>query len=194
MSTVEIMSSNIEIRRAVAADLPAITEIYNEAILTTTATFDTETKTVADRTAWFETHDERHPVLIAELDSGVVGWSSLSRWSDRRAYDDTAETSFYVRGEHRGQGIGRKLKQATIEEARRLGYHSLIARVAEGSDASLHLNRSFGFCLVGRLKEVGWKFGKRLDVYVLQKMLRAPEAPEGAIKQAPIDSHAPDAK
>src|SRR5262249_2575282 len=96
------MNLRIAIRRAVVADLAAITEIYNEAILTTTATFDTEVTTVAQRMPWFEAHDERHPVLVAVAGEKVVGWSSLSKWSERRAYDDTAETSFYVRSEHRG--------------------------------------------------------------------------------------------
>src|SRR5205823_4527909 len=86
--------SRITIRRAGLDDLPAITAIYNEAIRGTTATFDTEPKAVAERLPWFESHDERHPILVAEADGEVVGWASLSRWSERRAYDDTAETSF----------------------------------------------------------------------------------------------------
>src|SRR5690349_4862369 len=108
------MSHEITIRRSEIADAAAITEIYNEAIATTTATFDTEPKTVAERTAWLQSHDERHPVLLAVCGGKVVGWSSLSKWSDRRAYDDTAETSFYVKADYRGRGIGRQLKEATI--------------------------------------------------------------------------------
>ena len=102
----------------------------------------------------------------------VVGWASLTRWSERTAYDDTAETSFYVHSKYRGRGIGRRLKQAIIEEARRLRYHTLIALVAEGADASIHLNESAGFVHVGTLKQVGHKFDRRLDVHILQKMLR----------------------
>ena len=83
----------------------------------------------------------------------------------------TAETSFYVAEAHRGQGIGRQLKEAIIHEGRKLGYHTLIARAAAGSDASLHLNRSLGFEHVGTLKEVGHKFGKFIDVHVMQLML-----------------------
>jgi L-amino acid N-acyltransferase len=162
---------SIILRSAALSDAPAIAAIYNEAILTTTATFDTETKSVEDRIQWLAAHDERHPVLVAEVDGQVVGYASLSRWSERRAYDETAETSFYVKSEVRGQGVGRQLKQAILDEARRLGYHSVIARVAQGSEESLHLNLSMGFVLVGTLKEVGWKFGKRLDVHVLQKMI-----------------------
>ena len=172
------MNLAIIIRPAVLADLESITEIYNEAIVGTTATFDTERKSLGDRRQWFETHGERHPVLVAVLDGKVVGWSSLSKWSNRRAYDDTAETTFYVNAEHRGKGIGRKLKASTIDDARRLGFHSLIACVAEGSDESLHLNESFGFAKVGTLQQVGRKFGRLLDVHIFQKMLNE-EEPQG---------------
>jgi L-amino acid N-acyltransferase len=165
------MAGEVVIRRATADDVPSITEIYNEAVLTTTATFDTEVRSVADRRAWYESHDERHPVLVAEVDGRVVGFASLSRWSDRKAYDDTAETSFYVASSSRGRGVGRKLKGAIIEEARRLKFHTLIARVAQESMESLHLNEAFGFRHIGTLKEVGQKFGKRLDVHILQLML-----------------------
>jgi L-amino acid N-acyltransferase YncA len=161
---------DILIRRATGADLPAITEIYNEAILTTTASFDTEPKTVEERLRWFQEHEERHPVIVAVTAGQVVGWSAISRWSERKAYDDTGETSFYVRSEFRGRGIGRRLKEATIDEARRLGFHTLIARVAEGNDASLHLNESCGFVHVGTLRQVGRKFGRLLDVHILQRM------------------------
>ena len=161
----------VTIRRAELADAPAIADIYNEAILTTTATFDTETKSVEERAQWLQSHDERHPVLVAVVDGRVVGWASLTRWSERRAYDDTAETSFYVHSTHRRRGIGRQLKDAIIEEARRLRYHSLIARVAEGSEESIHLNERAGFVHVGTLKEVGRKFDRLLDVHIMQKML-----------------------
>ncbi|HTX17774.1 MAG TPA: GNAT family N-acetyltransferase [Bacteroidota bacterium] len=162
---------NIRIRPATITDLAAITEIYNEAILTSTATFDTEPKSPSERQSWFDSHDASHPILVAEVDGKVAGWASLSKWSDRRAYDRTAETSFYVGSRFRGKGIGRKLKEAIIAEAVRLGLHTLIARVAEGSEESLHLNESFGFTRVGTMREVGFKFGKLLDVHILQKML-----------------------
>jgi L-amino acid N-acyltransferase YncA len=167
MSTKELVS----IRRAGPSDVPEITAIYNEAILTTVATFDTELKTVEERAQWLQSHDERHPVIVALVDGRVVGWSSLTRWSERSAYDDTAETSFYVYSTHRGRGIGRMLKEAIIEEARRLKFHTIIARVAEGSNESIHLNESVGFAHVGTLKEVGRKFGRILDVHIYQKLL-----------------------
>jgi phosphinothricin acetyltransferase len=162
----------LTIRQAELADLDAITAIYNEAILTTTATFDLEPKSLEDRRRWFDAHGERHPILVAEVEGQVVGWASLSRWNPRAAYADTAETSTYVKEEHRGQRVGRQLKQAIIEEAERLGFHTLIAGVAEGSDASLNLNLKFGFEVVGTFKQVGRKFGKLLDVTYLQKVLK----------------------
>jgi L-amino acid N-acyltransferase len=161
-----------KLRRAARADLPAITRIYNEAILTTTATFDTKPQTLRQRAAWFGKHGKNYPIIVAEVDREVVGWSSLSPWSDREAYKITAETSFYVDSRFRGRGIGHKLKLAIVKEARRLGFRSVIARVAEGSDASLHLNHVIGFNQVGILKQVGEKFGKLIDVHILQKRLR----------------------
>jgi phosphinothricin acetyltransferase len=163
--------SPVTTRRAERADLDAITAIYNEAILTTTATFDTEPKTASEPLPWFQSHGERHPILVAVVDGAVQGWASLTPWSERPAYAGTAETSFYVKAEHRGRGIGRALKGAIIDEARRLKFRSLIARVVDGSDESLHLNASFGFRRVGTLKEVGRKFDKLLDVHILQLML-----------------------
>ena len=170
----------IQIRRAVPGDLPYLTSIYNQAIVSTTATFDTEPRSLADREEWFQAHDAHFPILVAETQSEevrVVGWASLSPWSDRCAYRETGETSFYVDEEFRGQGVGRQLQAATIQTACDLGFHTLIARVAEGSDASLHLIRSAGFRDVGVLRDVGFKFGRRLDVHVLQLMLNEVDHP-----------------
>jgi L-amino acid N-acyltransferase YncA len=105
---------DVTIRTAEGADLESITEIYNEAILTTTATFDVDPKMPSERLEWFRSHGGRYPILVALIGERVVGWASLSRFSDRPAYDETAETSFYVRSEFRGQGVGRQLKAAII--------------------------------------------------------------------------------
>lgn len=163
----------ILIRPANPEDVPAITDIYNEAILTTTATFDTEPKTTAERSAWLAGHDDRHPVMVAELDGQVVGWAAITRWSDRCAYDATGETSFYVHSTHRGRGAGTQLLAALLTAARAAGFHTLLARIAEGSDASLRLHLRAGFVLVGTMQQVGRKFGRLLDVHVLQKLLAA---------------------
>lgn len=164
-------TDDLVIRRAERPDAAAIAGIYNEAILTTTATFDLEPKSVADREQWLETRSERFPVLVGTVGGAVVGFASLSPWSDRAAYDGTAETALYVHSSHRGRGIGRRLKAEIIEQARALGFHTLIARVTEDSEASIHLNLEAGFVIVGTLREVGRKFGRLLDVHVMQRML-----------------------
>ena len=166
-----IMKKSLITRKAELSDVDAITEIYNEAILTTTATFDTKPKSIAEQLQWFQSHDKRHPIWVAVLDGKVVGWISLSKWSDRLAYNDTGETSFYVKSKYQGHGIGTTLMQTMIKEAQQLKYHTIIARIASESDVSLHVHDLFGFVQVGILKEVGLKFGRLLDVHILQKML-----------------------
>lgn len=163
--------SGLVIRPAVADDVPAITDIYNEAIRMTTATFDLEPKSIADRRAWLANRDPRYPVLVGDVDGIVAGYAALTCWSERAGYDDTAETALYVHADHRGRGIGRRLKGAIIAEAKRLDFHTLVVRVTADSEASIHLNEAFGFVLVGTLREAGRKFGRRLDVHIMQKML-----------------------
>jgi L-amino acid N-acyltransferase YncA len=156
------------IREATLQDLSAITEIYNTAILTTVATCDTEPKTEAEQRSWFDHHGPKYPILVAEQDNLIVGWASLSMWSDRCAYSDTAEASLYVREGHQGRGIGRKLSEAIIQQGRKADLHTLIARIAEGNEASIHLAESVGYKHIGVMREVGRKFGRLLDVYLMQ--------------------------
>lgn len=158
----------LTIRPAAIRDIGAITAIYNEEVRTSTSTFDTLVRSEDERLAWLLAHDARHPVVVAEWNGQVVGWAALSRWSDRKAYDDTAESSFYVHQAYRGRGFGRRLKEHILAEGRRLGLHAVIARVSEGNLASLHINASCGFVQIGVLKQVGHKFGQRLDVHLMQ--------------------------
>ena len=160
----------LTIRKAAMEDLAAITEIYNEAILKTVATFDTEPKTVEEQKPWFESHDSRHPILVAEQDGTIVGWASLSKWSDRCAYSDTAELSVYVKEELRGRGIGKKLMREILDQGQKVGLHTVVARIAESNEVSVRLHEAFGFEHVGTMKEVGRKFGKLLDVHMMQKI------------------------
>ncbi len=160
----------INIRRATINDLDAITEIYNEAILKTIATFDTEIKTRKEQKKWFEDHGSKNPILIAEDNGNIFGFASLSKFSDRCAYSDTAEISLYVKEEHQGKGIGKKLMESIINEGKNVGLHVVISRITEGNEKSIYLHKSVGFEYLGIMKEVGIKFGKRLDVYLMQKI------------------------
>lgn len=160
----------IKIRNAEINDLNEITDIYNWAILNTTATFDTELKTLKEQKAWFENHGEKNPIKVAELNNEIIGWAALSKYSNRCAYSDTAEISLYVKTGHMNQGIGKKLMTNILKSGKNVGLHVLIARITEGNENSIHLHEKFGFELVGLLKEVGNKFGKRLNVYLMQKV------------------------
>ena len=160
----------LTVRRATLEDLGAITQIYNQAILKTVATFDTDPKTPEEQTIWFTGHGPDYPILVGDDNGLVVGWASLSKWSDRCGYSHAAEISLYVDEKHQGKGIGRKLLQAIVQEGQKAGLHTVIARIAEGSEASINLHKSVGFEHIGTMKEVGRKFGKRLDVHLLQKI------------------------
>ncbi len=161
----------LSLRPASSRDLPAVLGIYNEAVRTSTATFDTRAETLQKRRAWFRVHGKRHPVLVAESAGRVVGWASLSPWSPRGGYADTVEDSFYVAEGFRGRAIGRALLEALMAEAGRAGHHAVIARMCTESSASIHLHRRLGFRPTGTLREVGRKFGRFLDVLTMQRLL-----------------------
>jgi L-amino acid N-acyltransferase YncA len=158
----------LNIRQATQADLGPITEIYNDAIQKTTATFDTQPKTLEEQERWFASHDTGHPILVAEEDGHILAWASLSQWSDRCAYCDTAEISLYVKEEYRRKGIGKQLMKAIIQEGKVAGLHTVIARIAGSNKISADLCRSFGFQYIGTMREVGKKFGNLLDVHLMQ--------------------------
>ena len=176
----------ITVRPATVDDLATITEIYNEAIMTTDATFDTELKSEAEQRVWFANHGLKNPILVAELNGAVVGWASLSEWSPRRAYADTAEVSLYVKQEFWSRGIGKKLLDALVCEGERVGLHTVIARITAGNKKSIHLHKQVGFEDVGVMREVGQKFGKLLDIYLMQKIYppRVPTSSDNNVQSA----------
>ncbi len=163
----------MKIRAASYDDLPGILEIYNDAVLQTTATYDYEPRTLEHRRAWFEDHQKHnYPVFVAVNEAGrVVGWSSLSRFHDRMGYRFTAENSVYVAADHRGRGLGKLLLAPLIEAARRQGLHAVVAGIDAANEASVRLHASFGFQKVAHLKQVGFKFNRWLDVVYMELLL-----------------------
>ena len=159
------------IRKAKSSDLKDITEIYNDAVKNTVATFDLKPKTVDEQRIWFKEHGSKNPILVAEQDGVIVGWVSLSKYDDKLAYSDTVELSLYVKEGFQGQGIGKKLMEKIIEEGKKAGVHVILVRITDGNKISTHLHEKFGFKHVGVLKQVGFKFGRYLDVYIMQKIL-----------------------
>ena len=158
----------MNIRRAEVKDVPAITAIYNDAILHLTVTFISEPKTLAEQYAWLEAHGDNLPVLVAEEDGVLLGWASLSKWSTLSAYSSTAEASMYMSEGKRNKGIGRKLFTALMAEGEQAGLHTVIARIVQGNEASIHLCNSLGFTRIGTIKQIGRKFGRLLDLHMMQ--------------------------
>jgi L-amino acid N-acyltransferase len=156
-------------RSATARDAEVIAEIYNAAVTTSTATFDLEPVSAESRAEWLAEHDDTHPVLIAERDGEVVAWGSLSSVSDRAAWDATVEISTYVAPAHIGTGLGTLLGVELLERASELGHHVVISRVCAENTASIHLTERLGFSHVGVMHEVGRKFGRWLDVVIMEK-------------------------
>lgn len=161
----------MQIRQATRHDIGSIVEIYNEAVLNTVATFDTVPRTLAQQEAWFDAHGERHPIVVAEQDGQVVGWASLNAYSDRLAYERTAELSLYIHSNHRGQGMGQQLTEAVLKAGKSAGLHTVLSRIVEGNESSIYIHEKWGFHHVGVMKEVGFKFGRLLDVVIMQKIL-----------------------
>ncbi len=161
------------IRPATHADLPGILEIYNDAVLKTTASYDYEPRTLEQRTQWFEERRrDGYPIFVAVDDSdAVAGWSALNPYHARMGYRFTAENSVYVAASARGQGIGGLLLGPLIEGAKARGLHAIIAAIDAENEASIRLHAKLGFEKVGHFKEVGFKFDRWLDVVYMQRLV-----------------------
>ena len=162
----------LQIRKSTRDDLKAILDIYNEAVLNTTATFDTTARTFEQQLEWYENHKANHPVFVAEENNVVVGWASLSPYSDRCAYDTTVEVSVYIHPDHRGKKIGSKLLEVITLEGQKVKNHTVISRITSDNLSSIHIHEKIGYRHVGTLKEVGVKFGKLLDVEIMQYLYK----------------------
>lgn len=152
-------------------DLEEINNIYNESVLNSTATFDTEPKTTDERIKWFLERNKRFAVIVAEIDGKVAGWASLNQYSDRKAYEGTCENSLYVSPDYRKKGVGKALLKATIEKARTEKFHSILSRITVENGVSIAMHEAEGFYTVGIMREVGVKFERLLDVALMQIIL-----------------------
>lgn len=174
----------VHIRPAVTADARAVMEIYNPVVETSTATFDLTPRTLEQQEEWLRDRTGARAALVAVTDAAdltdaspavepgtVVGFAALSPYRDRPAYSTTVEDSVYVDPRAQGCGVGRLLLDALLGTARAHGFHTVIARIVSDHEASIALHRSCAFEVVGLEREVGRKFGRWLDVTVMQHML-----------------------
>src|SRR3954451_4485216 len=152
-------------------DAEALRTIYNVEVQESTVTFDLVPRTSSDQREGMTARSGAHAVVVAEDAGEVVGFASLSPYKERPAYRTTVEDSVYVRRDQQGRGVGKALLGELLTLANQHGFHAVMARIVGGHEASIALHQGAGFSVVGTEREVGRKFGRWLDVVVMQRLL-----------------------
>ena len=164
----------MEIRDAGLADLPALLAIYNEVIATSTAIYTEQPATLDDRVTWWNARvAQGYPVLVATDSSGVIGFASFGDFRAWPGYRFTVEHSVHVRADRRGAGAGTALMRVLLARAAAMGKHVMIAGVDADNQPSLQFHERLGFSRVAHFSQVGFKFGRWLDLVFLQRYLSA---------------------
>ena len=161
----------VSIRRATPADAPVIAAIYNHEVENETSTFDLVPRSAQDQLDWQNAREGAFGVFVAELGGELVGFGALSPYKERAAYRTTVEDSVYVRRDMGRRGIGRVILAHLLDTAADGGFHAVMARITTLSVGSIGLHEALGFREVGVEREVGRKFGKWLDVCLMQVLL-----------------------
>jgi L-amino acid N-acyltransferase YncA len=160
------------IRAAEERDLPAILDIFNDAITTSTAVFHYDPHTLEMRREWYRAKQAANdPVFVAEIDDSVVGFATYGPFRPWPAYQHTVEHSVYVARHAWRCGVARALMDALLADARRRGYHAVIGGIVADNIASLRLHESLGFVKVAHFREVGYKFERWLDLKFVELLL-----------------------
>jgi phosphinothricin acetyltransferase len=171
----QAIMSAIELRPAIAADLPRLVEIYNHYVRETPVSFDIESFTVDQRAAWFEQFAEtgRHRLFVAEQQGKVVGYAGTHPFRTKPAYATTVETTVYCDPGSLRRGIGAALYRELFEALRAEDIRSFIAGITLPNEASIALHERFGFTLAGTMREVGRKFGTYWHVGWYERLVPA---------------------
>ena len=166
--------TSVTFRPATHADAPALVDIYNHYVTTSTVTFDVDPWTVADMEHKIDAVAKLSmPFIVAELEGDLIGYAYLSTWRDKCAYETTMENTLYLREDARGLGIGRLLLDELVRLGGEAGVREVIAVIASSTDAvpSIRLHERAGFARVGEMDNVGRKFDEWLGVVMMQKSL-----------------------
>jgi phosphinothricin acetyltransferase len=160
------------IRIAQPADIPGILEIYNDAILNTTAVYTYAPRSTEWLQQWYQDKQDKNlPLFVAEIGNKVAGFASYGPFRPWPAYKYSVEHSIYVNKEFRRQGIAKKLLRTLIDKAEASGLHTLVAAIDSENAVSISLHKEFGFVEAGILAQVGYKFGRWLDLQFMQLIL-----------------------
>ncbi|CAH0344731.1 arsinothricin resistance N-acetyltransferase ArsN1 family A [Bacillus sp. CECT 9360] len=165
------MGESLIIREAELSDVPYILDIYNQGIEDHIATLETEKKDVAYMNDWFNDHQERYKVIVAELGNKVVGWASLNPYNNRCAYAGVADLSIYINRDERGKGIGKVLLSSMEEKAMENQFHKIVLFTFPFNALGQNLYRRLGYQEVGVFKEHGILEGKFVDVLAMEKII-----------------------
>jgi L-amino acid N-acyltransferase YncA len=166
------------IRSAVDDDLADVLRVYNQAIEKTTAVFEYRAHTIEMRREWFRAKQAASlPVLVADESGTVQGFASYGPFRAWPAYKYSVELSVYVDETARGRGIGSALVQSVVSHARERDLHVIMAGITSDNAVSLRLHEKLGFTEVAHIREVGYKFGRWLDLKLLQLVLDGPQRP-----------------
>lgn len=160
----------ISIETASPKYISEITEIYNDAVLNTSATFDTEIKTEYERLQWLTKRTDNFPVIVALKENKVVGFGAINSWSIKKGYDNCGEVSFYIHQQYRGKGIGTALLENLVNRASQTNLQTIISRITSDNIASIIIHEKLHFEKVGLLKNCGFKFNKIHSVWIYQKL------------------------
>ena len=160
---------SIKIREAIEDDLPAMLVIYNDIIINTTAVWHEEPHTLVMRQEWFNQRKQQgFPIFVASENTQIMGFSTIGPFRPWHGYRYTVENSVYVATESRGKGIARLLMPPIIDAARELKLHAIVAGIEATNTISIALHNKFGFVEVAHFKEVGFKFGRWMDLKFLE--------------------------
>ena len=160
------------IRDAFEADLPAILAIHNRVVQTSTANFSYHPVDIEDRRAFVAERQARgFPFLVAADGDALLGYASFGPFRPHDGYFRTVEHSVYVAEDHQRRGVAGRLMPVLIERARAMGKHAMVGGLDAANAPSIALHRRFGFEAVGTMPQVGYKFGRYLDLLWMQKIL-----------------------